>query len=430
MDSFTKESATLKVLIFLAFALRIFLMPISAHSDLFFINYYPNRFIESGQIVMTEDNVSYYPPLTFYTFAFFQYFDNLFSKTFSTWMNNLYFLSVNGFQGQAADYIKEVENPHIFRDIFLAKFPYLLFDVAIIFLLLRFAKERLVSKNMIIFWLFNPVLLYAIYIFGQFEIIPTFFVFLGFYVLRKNKTFAFFLLGIAAAYKNYAFLFIIPTIFIYGQSWSQKLKLLAISIAPYLIFLAPTLVTSSKEAIFSMAPKVYLHYRKPLEGWALYSQVIKYIILTTSYFTVLLFAFFLKVKDQWRASLGLSLVSILLVFALAPRISFHYLLWAAPLIIFWFRKAKVSAFILLAQALSLASYKLLANHLQAGLFAPLNPTFFSNVPTINDLLNQIIPYRIISTIGFAIFFVFNLYIIVSVLRRIVFQSEIIKVQKR
>lgn len=419
-------------LIILAFALRFILMPISAHSDLFFINSFPNLLVTQNVFDIysyIKENISdarfsYYPPLTYYTFAFFQLIYQFFSSSFSSWMVNLVDLYLSSFNGQAADFIKAAANPHIFRDLFLGKSPYLLFDFAAFLVLINFVKRRLIKKAAIFIWLFNPVSLYAIYMMGQFEIIPAFLVLLGFFVLRKNPSLGILTLGIAAAFKNYAFLFILPTILIYGHTWREKAKLLVISFAPYFLFLIPTLITSPKDAIFALLPKVYLIYRKPLEGWALYSQYIKYSLLIASYIIILIMSSVIKIKDKWKLTLGLSLASVLFVYALAPRISFHYLLWAAPLVILWFRNVKVAAMIVIIQAISLASYKLLANHLQTGLFAPLNYDLFSRMPTLNSLIDQVIPYRIISTIGFLVFFFLNLYFAVRTLLQLMFQEEV------
>lgn len=399
-------------------------MPISAHDDLFFINYYPNRLLTQGLGSTIESNVSYYPPLTLYTFAFFQNFYHFFSGTFSSWMGELYRLSNNGLQGQADTYIKQTPNTGLYKDIFLAKFPYLVFDLATVFVIYEFVKKKSLSKSVILLWLFNPVLIYSTYISGQFEIIPTFFVFLGFFLLKKNVKLGLLTLGIAAAYKNYAFLFILPTALIYGNNWSERLKLILIATAPYVLFLLPTIFVNAQGAIYTLFPKVYLHYRKPLVGWPLYSQLIKYFLLAASYFGVLFLSLIIKTKDKWRTSLGINLVSVLLVLAVAPRISFHYLLWATPLVILWFPKVKIASIIIIVQAISLASYKLLGNHLQAGLFAPLNPDFYSHIPTFNSILDNYIPYKIISTSGFFIFLFLNLYVTSTVLINIIFKFKV------
>lgn len=410
-------------LIIVAFVIRLVLMPISAHDDLFFINYYPNRLLTQGLSSTLESNVSYYPPLTLYTLAFFQSFYHFFSGTFSSWMVELYRLSNNGSKWQADTYIKQAPDNGLYKDIFLAKFPYLLFDLATVFVIWGFVKKKLFPKSAILLWLFNPVLIYSTYIFGQFEIIPAFFVFLGFCLLNKNLKFGLLTLGIAAAFKNYAFLFILPTAIIYGNNWSERLKLIVIATAPYILFLSPTIFINAQGAIYALFPKVYLHY-KPLVGWPLYSQLIKYLLLVSLYLGILFLSLLIKTKDKWRTSLGISFVSALLVLAIGPRISFHYLLWATPLVILWFHKTKTAAIVIIVQTISLASFKLLANHLQAGLFAPINPDFYSHVPTFNSILNNYIPYKIISAAGFFIFLFFNLYIASKVLIDILFKFNV------
>lgn len=419
-------------LIILAFALRFILMPISAHSDLFFINSFPNLLVTQNVFDIysyIKENISdarfsYYPPLTYYTFAFFQLIYQFFSNSFSSWMVNLVDLYLSSFNGQAADFIKAAPNPHIFRDLFLGKSPYLLFDFAAFLVLINFVKRRLIKKAAIFIWLFNPVSLYAIYMMGQFEIIPAFLVLLGFFVLRKNPSLGILTLGIAAAFKNYAFLFILPTILIYEDSWRGRAKLFVIAVAPYLIFLLPTIFSNFKESIFTLLPKIYLHYRKPLEGWPLYSQIIKYLVLTASLIAILALSSILKLRDKWNFSVGVSLAMVLTVFVFAPRLSIHYLLWSTPLTILWFKNQKLAMVIIIVQAVSLASYKLLANHLQAGLFAPLDPLYFPSLPTFNSLIDKVFPYYSVSATGFFVFFFLNLYLIFRILNELIFKSKV------
>ncbi len=421
-----------KQFVFLAILIRLIIMPISAHSDLFFINIFPNLLVSKGvfdiptyvQDNFASRNYTYYSPLTYYTFALSQVVYSSISGSFSNWMSQLYNLELNGFQGQATDFIRTTNNPHIFRDIFLAKTPYLIFDIATVLILLRFIKERILKKTVILLWLFNPVNLYATYLMGQFDIIPTFFILIGFYCLRKKLIAGLLLLGIAAAYKNFALLFIIPTAIIYGDTWTKRLRLIFIGLTPYMLFLLPTIISNFQQTVYLVIPKVYLHYRKPLEDWALYSQIIKYFLLLASYLFILLLSFYLKIKDKWTFAVSASFASILLVFALAPRISFHYLLWATPLIFLWSKKTKLAAIIIFIQAVNLASYKLLANHLQLGLFAPLNPDYFSKLPTVNSLVDRIFPYYIVSSIGFFIFLFFNLYLVIKILIYLSFRSEV------
>lgn len=418
-------------LVMVAALIRIFLMPLSAHSDLFSISVFPPLLFKEGVVDIfsyvraniNQANFQYYPPLTYFTLAAFHSTYPIFSDSFIDWMHQIRILEAEGIEGQADYYITNAPNPHIFRDLFLAKFPYLVFDIGAVIVLIKFQKLNLVSKYAIIIWLLNPILLYGVYIFGQLEAIPNFFILLGFLLLLKNPYLAVFFLGIAAAYKNYAFIFTLPVILIYGDSLKKKLILLAISALPSLVFIIPTALNNTSEAIFTLTPKSFLHYKRELAGWAFYSQILRYSLTLVAYSFILLLAKSLRLKNKFALSVGLCLCAMLLLITLAPRTHFHYLLWFTPLLFLWFKRTKTIIMVILVQTLSFASYKILASHLQLGLFAPINPQYFASLPTFNAIIDQVIPYRIVSTIGFFIFTFTNLFIVMAILKYLIFESE-------
>ena len=351
-----------KFAVLLAIVFRLILMPTSAHSDLFFINMFPNLFLTQGVINIGSHmqsefgsrNYTYYSQMTYSTFALFQLLYTISSETFSPWMTSLYNLEKEQFAGQATGFITATSNHQILRDLFLAKMPYLLFDLASVFVLWKFVKKKMIRKTVIILWLFNPVSLYASYMMGQFDIIPVFFTLTGFYFLNKSPKAAFLIFGVAAAFKIYALLFMLPVAIIYGATPLQRLKLITFGLIPLFIFSVPTIVDNLYAAIYQIIPKVYLGSPEALEGWPLYSQIIKYFLLVSAYLLALVFSYKLRVKNLWFFALSVSLISILLILAIAPRISFHYLLWPMPLVLLWFKDTKVAGFILIVQGLSLA----------------------------------------------------------------------------
>ena len=406
-------------------------MPISVHYDLFFINIFPALMKEKNvydiyyYFSKNLPNASYlyYPPLTYFTFGSFQHVYSYLSSTFSNWMMVLYNLEISGFQGQAADFIKTSRNVHIFKDLFLAKTPYLFFDILTIVAFITLIKNRVQARTLTLLWLFNPVHIYSTYLIGQYDIIPSLFVLLGILIFKNNLYLGIFTLGIAAAYKNYAFLFILIIILVYAKTWAFRLKLALISSIPYLISLLPTLIHNPFWAVYSFLPKIYLNRSVPLVGWPLYSQYLKYVVLTFTLFAIFALASSIKIKDKYRLVIGLSLSAVLLVYAFYPKMSFHYLVWEMPLVLLWFKKFKICAIVLIVQAFSLASYKLLANHLQMGLFAPLNPDYFSALPTFNSQVNQIFSYTIISNTGFFIFFFINVYLASKIMLDLFFKEQ-------
>lgn len=407
-------------------------MPTSAHSDLFSISVFPPLLFEEKVLDIfsyvreniNQPNFQYYPPLNYFTFAAFHAAYPIFSDSFLDWMGKIRELEATGVDVQAPYYIANAPNPNIYKDLFLAKFPYLVFDIGAVFVLLKFLQKNLVSKYAIIIWLLNPILLYGVYTFGQLEAIPNFFILLGFLLLLKNPYLAVLFLGIAAAYKNYALIFALPVVLIYGDTLKKKLMLFALTALPSLLFIIPTALNNISEAIFTLVPVSFLHYKKELTGWALYSQILRYSAVLVAYLLILVLAKSLRLKNKFTLSVGLCLSAMLLLITLAPRTHFHYLLWFTPLLFLWFRKAKTLIIVILVQTLSFASYKILANHLQLGLFAPINPQYFASLPTFNAIIDQVIPYRIVSTIGFFIFTFGNFIIVITILKYLIFKQEI------
>ena len=415
----------------LGFIIRLILMPISTHSDLFSLNFYPPLLIENGiwdvysYLEEKSPKLFYYPPLTYYIFAAFQFSYTFFSDSFIPWMNELRSLNEEGFKGQAPDYIIKTNNSNIFKDLFLAKVPYLLFDILAVVVLLNFAKRKIINSKNVIIWILNPILIYNAYIFGHFDIIPIFFILLAFYFLSKNKYYlSIFILVIAAAYKIYPLLFALPIIMVYGKSPKEYFKLGIILSLPFIISLSPTLISDPKIAIFAFTKKLFNFYHKNLSEWEIYSNAFKYSLIIFSYFLLLIFCKFSKLKNRWYLCVGTGLITVLLLLTLVYRAHFHYLIWTAPFLVLWFKQTKKLVLLILILSLSYASYKTLAYQLQLGLFSPLNPEFFSNLPTFNEMIDKIIPYRIISTLGFLIFSILSLYIIGNVLVEIIFRSKV------
>ena len=70
--------------------------------------------------------------------------------------------------------------------LMLLKIPYLFFDIPIAFMLMKMFDQKW-KLLVFVLWIFNPVDLYATYMMGQFDIIPTFFVILALYLVMKNQ---------------------------------------------------------------------------------------------------------------------------------------------------------------------------------------------------------------------------------------------------
>ena len=98
---------------------------------------------------------------------------------------------VLGDPGQAtaglSDYFLFVSDPGIFRMLFLLKIPYLVFDLGTAAVIFRILDENAVRWTALKLWLFNPVTLYAFYLFGRYESIPLFFIALTLLMLARQR---------------------------------------------------------------------------------------------------------------------------------------------------------------------------------------------------------------------------------------------------
>jgi hypothetical protein len=129
--------------------------------------------------------------------------------------------------------------PDRFLYIFLLKIHYLPFDIGCAFLLTRWGDDHQKRLRLFGFWMLNPILLYAVYAWGQFDIIPTFFVLLSLHYARKgNPVWAAFWLGIGASFKSYPLL-ILPFLILFVKGFWKRVKVVLAGGLPYAIGILP-----------------------------------------------------------------------------------------------------------------------------------------------------------------------------------------------
>ena len=164
-----------------AVIVRLLLMPFFAHVDLF---------SEYRRVFYVLENDLYFDnahrSLVFYIELVFAWLSQLFipiteglfdlqdpTKSVSTLVDYGFFLN----------------DPNIFRHLFFFKLPYLLFDVATAVLIWKFIDKPEHKKLALLIWLFNPVTLFATYIFGRFEVISLFFLAATALQLKQDRLF-------------------------------------------------------------------------------------------------------------------------------------------------------------------------------------------------------------------------------------------------
>lgn len=133
--------------------------------------------------------------------------------------------------------------PGVFTYLLILKMPFLVFDFLLGLILLRLFKEERQSLWAFKLWMINPISIYVTYIFGQYDVIPVFFIMLSLYFLSKEKTKSSMLsIGVAGTLKTFAFLFVLPIALFFVKrikGFKEKvggfLLLIAISLLPLVL---------------------------------------------------------------------------------------------------------------------------------------------------------------------------------------------------
>ena len=78
---------------------------------------------------------------------------------------------------------------HVYRVLFMFKLPYLLIDIACMFLIIRFLYDGEPEKRLKVFkyWVFNPLVIFIVYVFARHDIIGIFVTMLALLLAKYNR---------------------------------------------------------------------------------------------------------------------------------------------------------------------------------------------------------------------------------------------------
>lgn len=373
------------ILLVLAVAIRLILMPITLHADLlghafssYFLAYEDKWNLYETLAGLPQDHplvknfgvsdVFIYPPLAYYTLGLFRIIlKPLTSLNFIPWLwENL---------GKIREF------PGFQKEIFWLKFPYLFFDLGLAFVLAGCFKEEKAKRRAFLLWLFNPVTIYATFMIGQIDLLATFFTVLALFFFNRKKFFwAAFWLGIGASYKMYPLFLLFPLAFLAKDKFSERLKIILAGLFPFIFFIAPYLNSSAFRAMVLFSPK---SQKMLFMGWPVSgAEVIYPFILFLAFFY--LFAYY-QTKKISPANYFLAI--LLLIFSLT-----HYhpqwFLWVTPFLI-WelvennFRHLILSL-IFLASWLTITLF--FEPSLSYGLFNPILPEL-ENIKGLTEIFS-------------------------------------------
>jgi hypothetical protein len=260
--------------------------------------------------------------------------------------------------------------------------------------------------------MFNPVMIYSSYILSQFDVIPTFFVILALYLVKKEKlSFASLSLGFGIAFKLFPIFLLIP-LSLLGKNNISKAKLFIIGFIPYLISIIPYLPSSGfrSSALLASQTDKSFYASIPISGGLN--------ILLYPFFLVFLYIFF-----YYRSNDGFNNFRVLrrrFLLVLAPFFIFTHIhpqwfLWLTPLLIIEFlENGKRHQTLFYGFAIYFLAYLFLYEDpsLTIGAFSPIFPHLY-NTDNIWSLLGININYIYIRSLLHSAFAAAVAYIILS-----------------
>lgn len=261
------------------------------------------------------------------------------------------------------------------------KLPYLAFDLGIAALLYKFFDNPKSRFLALCLWMFNPINLFATYMMGQFDVIPTFFSVWALYIIvKKNRYFwAAFLLGIGASLKIFPFLFLIPLALI-RDKWTDRIKVLSIGVLTYFATILPFLGSHGFRSTALVAGQTTksLYAAIPISGG-------ESIILFPLFILFIYLIFYFRKNDL--KSIWSRFFILLLLFFVFTHYHPQWFIWITPFLIIDLVKSKLSHWPLVV--LSLISWLGLVTFFDPGLstrlFAPIVPSL-QNAPGIWESL--------------------------------------------
>ncbi len=365
----------IKQIFIAAILIRLLIMPLYFHPDIKDIafrtsflsrgvtNIYEHLKVDPTTKVNAPDFA--YPPLTYFFLGTYQ----IVAQPF---LGPEYKQFLLDFSGNAAS------SPNIFRYLFILKLPYLLFDVLVGVILLKLIKKDADKKASLLFWFFNPVNLYAIYMIGQFDIIPAFLTFLSFYLWNKGSfKLSGLSLGLGASFKSFPLL-LLPFFILSKEKTRNKIIHATIALTTYGLTILPYLnsVAFRQDVLFSNLSQRIFENKLNISSFEISLFVLAIAFICLSY---LLFK---------KITLLIAITAALLSIYTFSRFHAQWIIWIMPFLALIWSFKKVS---IIASAIFCICYFIIFTtfndkFLTTGLLSPISLTFLE-IPSLNQLFD-------------------------------------------
>ena len=384
--------------------IRLLLMPIAVHGDLMNWSWFAH-YVSLGHLDIYQYALEHYPDISHSVDAPPLYY--LFTGAWEYILSQLHLLNITNW-----DSAWSISNLN--RSIFLFKMPYLVLDLLSGCIIVKLVDNHH-KEFAFALWILNPVVIYVSYIFGQIDIIPTFFVILALYYAKKSisntatssdNTINFdailsvLALGIGACFKNYPLLLLPVIIVVLGnKNLIKSLKLATFGFGPYIIMLVP-FARSISFFLLGGGSQYILNFLFNIGITHMY-------IFLVVYFAILFYLIYIEKKQSFDVIWKYCFAIVTLLYISALWLPQWYT-WIMPFVILAVVKYHKLLKLYFVQIAFFSFYILWwGNSLGAGLFSPINP-IFNEFEGMNELISSIYPYNKLLGIFYSLFIVVSL----------------------
>jgi len=269
--------------------------------------------------------------------------------------------------------------------LLILKLPYFFFDIAIAFVLMKLFKSESEKKMAFSFWMFNPVCIYATYMVGQFDIIPTFLTVMALYmaIIKKDVVNGLLpsaiLLGIGAGFKIFPLLFIVPLAFIKNDLF-ERIKILIVAGLTYLVVAFPFIMSEGfrRTALLAGQTTKSFYANIPVSG----GESIILFLATVIFCYIIFFYKIINVENLWK-----SFFVMILVFFIFTHFHPQWFLWTMPFFVLDLVHTKLKHLPIFVAIIFvfMGMVTFFDSGLSIGLFSAVNPALY-NLPDIWKLV--------------------------------------------
>jgi len=359
------ENRVLTVWVALGILIRLLLIPFSTHLDLLLSTYREYLWVqeEVPSIGLIAEGI-----LALYMKLFLPLFKHL-PEALQTDQYGIIGLP---------EHLKFALDSFSLRNLFLLKLPFLIFDLGFLWVLLKFARDKKEQIIISAFWALNILMLYSVFAFGRYEIMPVLVLTVSF-LLAKNKKMFWSLVFFSFAISLKTYVVILAPIYLvyFSADFRSLIKNLMIIALPFFSINYLTELIFGKNLIAGIGGSSLMEFANRGGVGEEFNRISLFIIA----YVLIIFFYFQRKRsfDFWQFFRFLSLA--LLSYFIFAYFHSHYLVWLSPFLILYFIKNKK---ILWPTVLMLIFFFILVdistNRVATSLiFAPADWRFFSQI---------------------------------------------------